>query len=87
MVKALPRLSGGSGCWIPGASASITEIAATQKIDPDYVGTILPLTLLAPDIVQAILDGRQPEGLEVSDLLQPFPLGGGTSTSQIVQRF
>jgi hypothetical protein len=34
----------------------------------------IKLTLLAPDIVQAILDGRQPEALGLPVLLKPFPL-------------
>ena len=36
---------------------------------------ILRLTLLAPDIVEAILDGRQPAELQLDDLLAGFPLG------------
>ena len=35
---------------------------------------MLRLTLLAPDIVEAILAGRQPEKLTVRDLLEPFPV-------------
>ena len=35
---------------------------------------VLRLTLLAPDIVEAILDGRQPGGLQLDDLLEGFPL-------------
>ena len=50
---------------ISGRYASISEIRATEKMDRGYV---------APDIVEAILDGRQPEGFALSDLLQPFPL-------------
>jgi len=39
------------------------ELAAAEKINSSYVSQLLRLTLLAPDIVEAILDGRQPEGL------------------------
>ena len=35
---------------------------------------MLRLTLLAPDIVEAILDGRQPEGMRLEDLLEGFPV-------------
>ena len=35
---------------------------------------VLRLTLLAPDIVEAILDGRQPEGMQLDDLIDGFPL-------------
>src|SRR5690349_1347576 len=54
--------------------ASISEIGAVEKIDRGYAGIILRLTLLAPDIVELILDGRQPSGMELADLLKPFPL-------------
>jgi len=35
---------------------------------------VLRLTLLAPDIVDAILDGRQPEGMTLPELMQPLPV-------------
>ena len=55
-----------------GASA-VSEIATKEKIDRGYVGTILRLTLLAPDIIEAILNG-QATGLSIPRLLEPFPL-------------
>lgn len=39
-----------------------------------YMTPVLRLTLLAPDIVEAILDGRQPDGLRLEDLPEGFPL-------------
>ena len=39
-----------------------------------YVSRVLRLTLLAPEIVEAILDGRQPAELQLDDLLEGFPL-------------
>jgi hypothetical protein len=38
----------------------VTEFAEAAKISKSYVSRILRLALLAPDIVEAILDGRQP---------------------------
>ena len=40
---------------------------------------VLRLTLLAPDIVEAILDGRQPEGMRLEDLLEGFRWSGTSS--------
>jgi hypothetical protein len=65
-------------CWKrqleDGRCCSISEIAKAENIDRGYVGSILRLTLLAPDIVEALLDGRQSAGLGLPALLKPFPL-------------
>jgi hypothetical protein len=42
-----------------GTHATIAEIAVAEKINESYVGRVLRLTLLAPDIVEAILGGGQ----------------------------
>jgi hypothetical protein len=52
-------LNGGS-LSAPSLTTAIAEIAAAEKINPSYVGRVLRLTLLAPDIVGAILGGLQP---------------------------
>ena len=57
-----------------GTHATIEEIAAAEKINASYVGRILRLTLLAPDVVEAILNGRQPAGLQLASLLRRFPV-------------
>jgi len=57
-----------------GRYASISEMAVAEKQDRAYLGRILQLTLLAPDIVEAVLDGRQPAELGSSRLLEPLPM-------------
>ncbi len=47
-------------------------MAAAEKMDRGSLGRILQLTLLAPDIVEAILDGRQPD-VGLPRLMRPFP--------------
>ncbi len=74
IVKALARAFRWKRLLDNGRYASISEIAAAEKIDRGYVGSILRLTLLAPDIIEAILNAQQPDGLALSDLLHPFPL-------------
>ena len=43
-----------------------------RGINDSYVSRIMCLTLLAPDIVEASLDGRQPAGLTTARLMKPF---------------
>jgi hypothetical protein len=52
-----------------------TEIAAAEKINESYVGRVRRLTLLAPDIVEAILGGWQPVEMTLAVLMRPFPVG------------
>jgi hypothetical protein len=74
MVKALARAFRWKSLLDIGRYASISEIAAKEKLDRGYVGSILRLTLLAPDVIEAILDGRQPPTLGLPTLLKPFPI-------------
>ena len=57
-----------------GQVASITELADRLGTDRSYVGRILCLTLLAPDTVEPLLRGREPNGLSLVKLTDPFPL-------------
>jgi hypothetical protein len=60
-----------------GRYASISEMAKAEKIERGYLGSLLRLTLLAPEMVEAILDGRQPEGVTLPGLMEPFPVEWG----------
>ena len=48
-----------------GAAANATELARQLRLEPGWVAEVLRLTRLAPDIVQAILEGRQPRHLNL----------------------
>jgi hypothetical protein len=48
--------------------------ASQEGVTDAYVYRLLPLTCLAPDIVEAILDGRQPKGLRLAEMLRNAPL-------------
>jgi hypothetical protein len=45
-----------------------------EKIDRGYLGRILQVTLLAPDTVEIILNGRQRTQLGLPRLMKPFPV-------------
>lgn len=74
MVKAIARAYRWREMLENGTHATIAEIADAEKINESYVGRVLRLTLLAPDIVEAILNGRQPAGLQLEHLLRRFPV-------------
>jgi hypothetical protein len=75
MVKAIGRAFRWREMLENGTHATIAEIAAAEKINESYVSRVLRLTLLAPDIVEVIVNGRQPAGLQLEDLLRRFPVG------------
>ena len=74
LIKALARAHRWKRMLESGEHNSIADLAEAEKINKSYLSRILRLTLLAPDIFQAILDGRQPKGLALADLLEPFPV-------------
>ena len=75
MVKAIARAFRWREMLENGTHATIAEIAAAEKINESYVGRVLRLTLLAPDIIEVILSGRQPAELQLDHLLRRFPVG------------
>ena len=77
MVKALARAFRWRRMLETGAVATIKEIAAKEKINESYVSRVLRMTLLAPEIVEAILDGRQVPQMTLPVLTEPFPVEWG----------
>ena len=75
LVKALARAFRYQKLLDEGRYASISEMAAAEKIERGYLGTLLRLTLLAPEMVEAILNGRQPEGVTLPALLEGVLVG------------
>ncbi|MFO0404575.1 MAG: hypothetical protein ACK52P_23155 [Alphaproteobacteria bacterium] len=77
LLKALARAFRYQKLLDEGRYASISEMATAEKIERGYLGTLLRLTLLARDMVDAILNGRQPEGVTLPALLEGVPVGWG----------
>ena len=74
LLKALARGFRWRKLLETGHFATIEEIAKAENINPSYVSRLLRMTLLAPDIVEAILAGTQPAGLTRAKVMLPFPL-------------
>ena len=72
LVKALARAFRWRRMLETGVVSMVGEIAAREAINKSYVSRVLRLTLLAPDIVEAILDGRQSTEMTLRGLMEPF---------------
>jgi len=74
LVKALVRAHRWRRRIESGRAKSITDLAEQEGVTDAYVCRLLPLTCLAPDIVEAIFEGLQPKGLRLAELLGNGPL-------------
>ena len=74
MVKALARAFRWRKMLDEGVYGTIEDLAKAKVVAPSYVSRVLRPTLLAPIIVEAILDGRQPPELQLDNLLAGFSL-------------
>ena len=73
LVKAVVRAHRWRQLLESGKYVSSAELAKAEKVNDSYLSRILCLTLLAPDIIETILTGRQPSTLQLDDLLKPLP--------------
>ncbi|WP_417718364.1 hypothetical protein [Salipiger sp.] len=74
LVKALARAFRWKRMLETGAFATVAELAAHEGIAPSYMTRLLRMTLLAPEVVQTILDGRQGAEMTLARILEPFPI-------------
>ena len=73
LVKALARAFRWKRMLESGEYTTIAELAEREGIAPSYMTRVLRLTLLAPAIVEAILDGRQGAEMTLARVQEPFP--------------
>ena len=73
MVKALARAFRWRRLLETGVYGTVAEIAAAEKVNGSYACRMLRIALLAPDLVEEILAGRQPPHLTIATLQRPFP--------------
>ena len=81
VVQALARAFSWSEAIENGEFSSVAELARHLDIDNSYVARILKLTTLAPDIIEAILNGEEPSGLSLARLIRTFPWAGSSRES------
>ena len=74
LIRALARAHRWRRMLEEGTYRSAGEIAEAERIDRSFVNRLLRLTLLAPDIQEAILDGRQPKAMQLEGITRLMPL-------------
>jgi hypothetical protein len=84
VVKAVVRAHRWRHMLESGEYSSSAELAKAEKVNDSYLSRILRLTLIAPDIIEAILAGRQPRTLQLDDLLKPLPAAWQRQRSELL---
>ena len=73
LIKALARAFRWKRMLEAGEFATIADLAEHERIAAPYLTRMLRLSFLAPDLVEAILDGHQPSDLSLEMLRKPLP--------------
>ena len=73
LIKALARAFRWKKMLESGEFATIGDLASKEGIAPSYMTRVMRMTLLAPEIVEAIVDGRQGPEVTLAGLMKPFP--------------
>ena len=85
LVKALARAFRWKRLLESGEFATIAELAQREGIAPSYMTRVLRLTLLAPDIVEAILDGKKGPEVTLVRMFEPFPANWDSQSSELTR--
>jgi hypothetical protein len=83
LVKALARAFRWKRLLETGEFATIAELAEREKMAPSYLTRVLRLTLLAPDVVEAILEGTQRANVSLAGLLEGVPVEWETDPADL----
>ena len=73
LIKALARAFRWKKMLESGEFATVGELAEREGIAPSYLARLLRLALLAPDIVEAVLEGRQGADVTLAKLPETLP--------------
>jgi len=69
LLKAVARAHGWFDDLLSGRVSSMVELAVREKVDERYLSRVLRLAALSPEIVESIIEGRQPPDLTLQMLL------------------
>lgn len=86
LVKALARAHRWQRMLESGEFGSVAELARAERINASYVARVLRLTLLAPEIVEAVVDGRHDRArLTLDGIMKPFAVEWQRQEAALVQ--
>jgi len=74
LIKAITRAHKWQTMIDNGKARSIRDVAEREGIPSGYACKIIRLTELAPDITTAIINGRQPQSLQLANMMNDFPI-------------
>ena len=86
LVKAVVRAHRWRDMLESGRYSTVRDLAKAESINESYISRVLRLTLLAPVIIQSILEGQQPVGLELDGLLGPIPQNWAQQQDQLITK-
>jgi hypothetical protein len=86
LIKALARAFRWKRMLESGEFATIAELAEREGIAPSYMTRVMRLTLLAPEIIEAILNAKQVAELTLARVLEPFPTDWAHQTRRSVHK-
>ena len=86
LIRALARAHRWKAMLEEGRYRSAGELADTEGVTRSFVNRLLRLTLLAPDIQEAIIDGRQPKGMQLEELTGVMPSGWDEQRRRILAK-
>ena len=84
LIRALARAHRWKGMLEECRYRSSGELAEAESVTRSFVNRLLRLTLLAPDIQEAILDGHQPRGMQLEELTGVMPTGWNEQMQRIL---
>lgn len=73
LVKALARAFRWKRMLESGEFTTIAELAEKEGIAFTYMARLMRLSLLSPELVDAVMDGQQPANITLVNLMNPFP--------------